>query len=300
MLSDKINVFNCDKCQNTERLKYPFLCTNVKRGLAIWYEPYHDAQIDADVEMYRNHMGPNSFYAKAPRIADWNAFKTTFLAMEVAGPQPGQEPIKSKENQEAIKGFVASLKEQGSRSPETTSMQKRSAPTFKQLHDEAQRGSMQAQYALGGAYYNGNGVVRNPKEGATWLQKAAEQGHIAAQCDLGVMYQKGVGVEQDYQSTLKWLRMAAEQGDALAQHNLGSLYAKGFKMKGMWFFNRTAFAFMTATQDFVEAYKWLSLAAANGYKLSLKDRAIIKMRMTAAQVSKAEDLVREFQRVRNR
>jgi hypothetical protein len=89
---------------------------------------------------------------------------------------------------------------------------------------------MQAQYALGGAYYNGKGVARNPEQGAKRLQKATEQGHIAAQCDLGVMYQKGIGVEQDYKATLKWFRVAAEQGDALAQHNLGSLNAKGFKV----------------------------------------------------------------------
>jgi TPR repeat protein len=157
---------------------------------------------------------------------------------------------------------------------------------------------MQAQYALGAAYYNGNGVTRNPEEGAKWLQKAAEQGHMAAQCDLGVMYQKGKGVKQDYQATLKWFRLAAEQGDALAQHNLGSVHAKGFKVKGMGFFNPTAFAFMKATQDFVEAYKWFSLAAANGHSLSLKDRTIIKMRMSAAQVSKAEDLIREFRQVK--
>jgi hypothetical protein len=179
-----------------------------------------------------------------------------------------------------------------------TPMQKLSAATFKQLQDEAERGSMQAKYALGGAYYNGNGVARNPGEGAKWLQTAAEQGHIAAQCDLGVMYQKGMGVEQDYQATLKWFRMAAERGDALAQHNIGSVHAKGFKVKGMGLFNPSAFAFMKATQDFVEAYKWFSLAAANGHSLSIKDRAIIKMRMSAAQVSKAEVLVREFQQVK--
>jgi hypothetical protein len=226
-------------------------------------------------------MGENSFYAIAPRIADWNAFKAMFLEMEVAAPQPGQEPMRSKETQQAVRGFVDSLKEKGS-------------PTFRQLQDEAERGSMQAQYALGGAYYNGNGVARNPEQGAKWLQKAAEQGHIAAQCDLGVMYQKGIGVEQDYQATLKWFRMAAEQGDALAQHNLGSVYAKGFKVKGAWFFNRTAFAFTKATQDFVEAYKWFSLAAANGHGLSLKDRAVIKMRMSAAQFPKQRVWLENF------
>jgi hypothetical protein len=112
------------------------------------------------------------------------------------------------------------------------------------------------------------------------------------------MYQKGEGVEQDYRETLKWLRMAAEQGDALAQHGLGSVNAKVFKVKGMGFFNPTAFAFLKATQDFVEAYKWFSIAAANGHKISLKDRAIIKMRMSPAQIARAEELVREFQPVK--
>ena len=170
---------------------------------------------------------------------------------------------------------------------------------FSQLQKEAEQGNVEAQYNLGGAYYNGSGVAKNPVEGAKWLLKAAEGGHIHAQCDLGVMYQKGVGVEQSYRDTLKWYRMAAEQGDALAQHDLGSLNAKGFRLKGMGFFNRTAFAFMKGTQDFVEAYKWFSLAAARGHHRSLGDRAIIKMRMSAAQISRAEQLVQEFKRKRN-
>src|SRR5260370_22631528 len=171
---------------------------------------------------------------------------------------------------------------------------------FDRLQKEAEKGNAQAQYYLANAYYNGNGIARNPVEGANWLLHAAEQGHVQAQCDLGVMYQKGNGVAQSYQDTLKWYRIAAEQGDALAQHNLGSLHAKGFRIKGMGFFNRTGFAFMKATQDFVEAYKWFSLAAAGGHSRSLKDRAIIKRRMWAEQITKAEELVQEFERARNR
>jgi uncharacterized protein len=171
---------------------------------------------------------------------------------------------------------------------------------FNQLREEAEQGNAQAQYHLAGAYYNGTGVTRNPVEGANWLLKAAEQGYIQAQCDLGVMYHKGNGVAQSYQDTLKWYRLAAEKGDALAQHNLGSLNAKGFRIKGMGLFNRTGFAFMTATQDFVEAYKWFSLAAARGHNRSLKDRAIIKRRMRAEQIAKAEELVQEFEKQRNK
>lgn len=178
-------------------------------------------------------------------------------------------------------------------------MQKLTSAQFRELRSEAERGSMHAQYSLSGAYYNGNGVVRNPKEGAKWLEKAAEQGLAVAQCDLGVMYQKGSGVKQDYQSTIKWLRLAAEQGDSLAAHNLGSLHAKGFRLKWTSFFDPSAFAFMKATQDFVEAYKWFSLAAANGHRQSLKDRAIVKARMSREQISKAEGLVIMFQNKKN-
>jgi len=113
------------------------------------------------------------------------------------------------------------------------------------------------------------------------------------------MYQKGFGVDQSYQDALNWYRRAADQGDALAQHNLGSLNAKGFRPKGTKFFDRAAFIFMRATQDWVEAYKWFSLAAAAGHNRSLRDRAIIKRRMSAAQIAKAESLIQEWDGGRN-
>jgi len=95
ILNDQINVFRCDNCEYKDRIAYPFLCTNVKKQIAIWYEPYHDARIDADAKDFAEHVGPNSFYAKAPRIADWAEFKSRLLQMEAAGCQPGQEVKKS-------------------------------------------------------------------------------------------------------------------------------------------------------------------------------------------------------------
>jgi TPR repeat protein len=175
-------------------------------------------------------------------------------------------------------------------------MEKLTAAGFAQLRGEAEH-NVRAQYALGGAYYNGNGTRRDPAEGARWLRRAAEQGYAPAQCDLGVMHSKGAGVEQDYQETVKWFLKAAEQGDALAQHNLGSLYAKGFTWKDLGFFNRTRHAFASATRDYVEAYKWFTLAAKNGHSRSLRDRAVIaKLRMKDYQIERAEQLIREFER----
>ena len=86
IINNKINAVTCPSCKHHERLHFPFLCTNVKMKFAIWYEPYHDDQIDKDVEDYRKHFGPNSFYARAPRIADWETFKAKMLEMEAAAP----------------------------------------------------------------------------------------------------------------------------------------------------------------------------------------------------------------------
>ena len=57
ILDDKINAVTCPRCKHHERLQFPFLCTNVKRGFALWYEPHPDPQIDKDMADYRKHMG---------------------------------------------------------------------------------------------------------------------------------------------------------------------------------------------------------------------------------------------------
>jgi TPR repeat protein len=162
-----------------------------------------------------------------------------------------------------------------------------------QLQAEAERGNAQAQYILGGAYYNGNGVARNPAQGAQWLLKAAEGGFAPAQCDLGVMYQNGVGVDQSFDDAVKWYEKAAEQGDALACHNLGSIRAKGFWDKKLDSFQQMRFAY--ATSNNVEAYKWFTLAAKRGHALSLKDKSILERSMSPSQIEVAQRLAQAFE-----
>ena len=64
-------------------------------------------------------------------------------------------------------------------------------------------------------------------EAVKWDRLAAEQGHARAQYNLGVAYSNGEGVEQDYVEAVKWWRLAAEQGIADAQYNLGIAYYYG-------------------------------------------------------------------------
>ena len=66
----------------------------------------------------------------------------------------------------------------------------------------------------------------------------------------------------------------AEQGHAEAQFNLGVLYANG---RGV-------------PKDYVRAYAWVNLAAAQGEKNAVKAKDILRPHMTADQIARAQDL----------
>ena len=96
------------------------------------------------------------------------------------------------------------------------------------------------------------------------------------------MYLNGQGVKHDYPDA-EWLfRKAADQGYALAQANLALLYMIGQGVPG----------------DYVQAYKWISLAA-RALEGSDRDKAIkarddVAARMTPAQIAEAQNLASEW------
>ena len=111
----------------------------------------------------------------------------------------------------------------------------------------------------------------------------AEQGNAGAQYNLGVMYDKGEGVTQDNAEAVKWYRKAAEQGDAEAQYNLGLMYRNG----------------LGVPQDYVQAHMWYNLAASRlspggDRDRAAKNRGIVAIWMTPAQISEAKKLAREW------
>jgi TPR repeat protein len=91
----------------------------------------------------------------------------------------------------------------------------------------AEQGYAPAQTAVGFAYANGNGVLRDETEAVIWYRKAAEQGEVAAETNLAIAYQTGHGLAQDYLQAIAWYRKAAAQGLAGAQVNLGNIYCDG-------------------------------------------------------------------------
>ncbi len=82
----------------------------------------------------------------------------------------------------------------------------------------------------------------------------------------------------DYETALKEWRPLAEQGEMVAQWSLGVMYERG---RGV-------------PQDYVQAYRWYTLAASQGDDLAEKFKDFLEKAMTPAQLDEAQRLAREW------
>ena len=137
----------------------------------------------------------------------------------------------------------------------------------------AEGGDPEAQFRMGLAYAC-HGTVASFSHAGEWYQKAADQGHTLAQFNLGVMYRRGQGFGRDRDRSRFWITRAAEAGDPGAQYMLGMTQ------------NRTSLdeAATLAKESRIEAYKWLQLAAAQGYGEALAGCDLVAMGMTVEGV----------------
>jgi TPR repeat protein len=133
------------------------------------------------------------------------------------------------------------------------------AETVKWYRKAAELGDKIAQSALGICYYTGDGVPKDDGEARKWSLKAAEQfrnsaeqGDVDSQLMLAFCYETAREITEN----VKWLLRAAEQGKVTAQYDLGINYSRG---EGV-------------PKNDIEAYKWFSIAAANGLDKSAKRR----------------------------
>ena len=98
---------------------------------------------------------------------------------------------------------------------------------------KADAGDAKAEFDLAEAYWEGNGVPKDPAKGLEWLTKSATQGYAGAEGTLGVLYQNGVQVAKDPHQAASWFRKAARQSATDAKHaqkaqsDLGVLAAQG-------------------------------------------------------------------------
>jgi uncharacterized protein len=194
--------------------------------------------------------------------------------------------------------------------------------TIDDLKTKANQGDTNAQFQLGVVYDQGQGVAKNQSEAAAWYRRAAEQGHAPAQNSLGSMHQYGEGAPQDNAEAVRWYQKAADQGYGEAYTNLGYMYDGGLgvaqdKQKAVKLYHNGAekgslnamlnlgISYWNGegvSQDLVQAYKWLDLArfyTQGSPNMQLKWRVRgafdeVKKEMTKEQISRAEQLTREW------
>ena len=90
--------------------------------------------------------------------------------------------------------------------------------------------------------------------------------------------------EHDAEAAM-WYRLGAEQGEAEAQITLGLMYENGDDVP----------------QNYVEAHKWYSLAAAGDQPGEVRDWALrnrdnVEAKMTPSEIAEAQRLAREWKR----
>ena len=86
-------------------------------------------------------------------------------------------------------------------------------PKTPTLEEKAEEGDAEAQSMLGFEYE----LKQDLKEAAKWYRKAAEQGIADAQFRLGVAYANGEGVLEDTLAAYAWYNIAAANGDDSAK-----------------------------------------------------------------------------------
>ncbi|MDR0516987.1 MAG: sel1 repeat family protein [Fibromonadaceae bacterium] len=86
-----------------------------------------------------------------------------------------------------------------------------------------EQGHAMAQYSLGMAYANGNGVQKDLAKAEELWTKAAEKGEMWVQYNLGFNYSCGYCVSKNTEKAIYWLTKAAEQGSEKAEKALASI-----------------------------------------------------------------------------
>ena len=137
----------------------------------------------------------------------------------------------------------------------------------------AKDGYADAQYALGVAYFKGEGVTRDLGESLHWFELAANAGNPQAMFNLGAAYWEGNGTRQSYSEAVDWWKKAATAGQHASQYNLGLAYYLG---KG-------------AEQDLEQALHWIRQAANNNHMGALKVLDVIKKEASKTETEVIND-----------
>ncbi len=194
------------------------------------------------------------------------------------------------------------------------------------LRKAAEAGDALAQYFLSTAYNRGDVVEKNPDLAMEWCRRSAQRGFPAAQRQYALFLNEASFDTKGKAEAAEWMRKAAENGDPVAQFQYGIWCVQGDcgleadPTEGVrWlrfsalqgFANAEAFyghSLDSATgceRDYVEAYKWYTLAIQHADDPGLKratgvNLQTLLLRLTPEQIEEGKKRVEKFVPVRDK
>lgn len=160
--------------------------------------------------------------------------------------------------------------------------------------DQAARlGEPRAQNELAAIALNDKSPGKDLSNGLVWLRKAAAQNLPMAMSNLGFAYETGSGVISDKVAALQWYERASNAGDPRGRASLGSMLRHGYgapknidraiqllKSAVELGSREAAYALgdiysdVNARQDWLEAEKWLRVAAEQDIAVAQNDLSV--------------------------
>lgn len=151
--------------------------------------------------------------------------------------------------------------------------------SFPEVVRRAKAGDPKWQLALGNAYFEGRLQLKDDAEAIRWITLASDAGHVPAHVRLGYLYDHTPGTLQNEQLAFKFYFKAAMAGDAESQNIIGRRF---YEAKGV-------------PRDYVAAYAWFNLSAANSGNLAsyMRDDVVGKL-MLPSKIDEAQKLSRQL------
>lgn len=188
---------------------------------------------------------------------------------------------------------------------------------LKAIQQRADAGEQQAQFQLGVLYTLGKGVTFDIEQATMWLTKASELGERAAMTLLGRSIADDVDHPDRIHEAIEWYLQAAESGDSDAQCALADIYATGrpgvevnpkamlhwyqlaadqHHPKALYTLGKLLIEGKLIQQNDEAAFRWFTLAIANGSEPAQKELEMLSARLGSAQIQQFKDrMMGEFQ-----
>lgn len=158
---------------------------------------------------------------------------TLVAGLARAGAQEGEEAYKKGDYKTALQEFKKTPKDPSTMAwigfmyLEGNGVKKDLKIAASWIEKAANGGDDWAQFKFGMLLSDGIGIKKNESNAFEWLQKAFDAGNTDAIAPLGRMYKYGRGTPASPEKALELFRLGAEKGDVAAQYALGYELYKG-------------------------------------------------------------------------